>query len=93
MELLPDAQFRQQPHDRFRRLSADGEPIKGSLLVDVHHFGLAGGMVVAQDFQEPTVPSGAGIGDNDSVARVIFRPDPHQTHPHQSPLTSFPFGC
>src|SRR5690606_8936833 len=67
LELAPVARDLEDRGDLLGRLSADGEPVLGTLGIDLDERGLLGGVVLTDLFDDTTVALGARVGDDDAV--------------------------
>src|SRR3546814_14190250 len=54
------------------------EPVHGALVVDLDQRGVAAGVVVPDDLDEPTVTGGTGVGGDDAVGGLLLLAHPHE---------------
>jgi hypothetical protein len=72
--------------DALGGLCAFVEPIAGFIGVDHEGGGVGTRIVVTEDVDNGAVAGGAGVGDDDTICRLLFLPDPAQPDLQQSNL-------
>ena len=56
-----------------------GEPVAGPVLVDHDRRRIGLRVVVTDGLDDPAVPRGTAVGDDDAPDRVLARPDPRES--------------
>src|SRR5678816_773919 len=68
----------------FRRFSTLRQPVLRPLRVDFDLRRICNGVVLTENFKEPTIARASLLDNNDPVIRTFLRPDTGQTHGYQT---------